>query len=67
MSQVPYRLRYAARHILLLEMPGFLTLIALRKPKIVYNFGLSACNRVNGKNLSCISGINKLFQDFLDF
>ena len=25
--------------------------IALRKAKIVYNFGLSKCNRVNGRNL----------------
>ena len=30
--------------------------IALKKAKIVYNFGLSECNRVKGKNLlySCL-------------
>ena len=26
---------------------------ALRKTKIVYTFGLSECNRVNGKNTKC--------------
>ena len=33
------------------KMSVLLTPFALRKAKIVYNFGLSECNRVNGKTL----------------
>ena len=29
--------------------------VALRKAKIVYNFGLSECNRVNGEGTKVIS------------
>ena len=36
----------------------FLKPFALRKAKIVYNFGLSECNRVN-ENLSCDPSVER--------
>ena len=36
---------------LLQEVSAHLKAIALRKAKIVHNFGLSECNRVNGPQL----------------
>ena len=34
------------------KVPIYINTIALRKAKIVYNFGLSECNRVN-KSTAC--------------
>ena len=38
--------------IFLMKSVIFLNPIALKKTKIVYNFGLSVCSRVNGKHTS---------------
>ena len=47
-----YRLKYCLKGPLNPKQPtNQLNPIALKKAKIVYNFGLSECNRVKGNNL----------------
>ena len=41
---------------------GHFNPIALRKAKIVFNFGLSECNRVKGKK-SALLGANSFLQE----